>query len=443
MILLNTMRIAVIGAGLAGCEAVNLLLKNNLTVHLYEMKPKKFSPAHKLSTFAELVCSNSLKTMRETHPQGMLKYELLSLNSIILSKALLAKVPSGDALSVDRVLLSKLVTDELMTKKNLEIITEEVDKLPEGYDYYIIATGPLTSENFSRYIADELLQSDSLYFYDAIAPIIDAESIDKSRVFFGSRFNKGGDDYLNIPLTKEAYFNFLTNLRKADKVPLREFEKPKYYEGCLPIEVLAERGDDTLAYGPMKPIGFDEKKIGFKPYAIVQLRKEDKEGTAYNIVGFQTKLTIKEQERIFRLLPGLEKAVFLRYGSIHRNTFIDAPKHLNITLNLKDKENIYFAGQITGVEGYVESIATGLLSALFLIFNIKNIEPVIPSRRTALGALLSHIETKISPYQPSGLHFGLFLKDPVQKKLKEKAIFEKEREEFCLFLSKIKEIIFY
>lgn len=435
------MKVAVIGAGLAGCEAVNLLIKNNMEVDLYEMKPLKFSPAHKLETYAELVCSNSLKTMRETHPQGMLKYELLSLNSLILSKALIAKVPSGDALAVDRVLLSKMVTEELKANKNLNIITKEVTELPSDYDYYIIATGPLTTEAFSQYLQKNLLKSESLYFYDAIAPIIDAESIDKSRVFLGSRYNKGGDDYLNIPLTKEQYLDFVDNLRKAEKVKLRDFEKPKYYEGCLPIEVLAERGDDTLAFGPMRPVGFDEKKIGFKPYAVVQLRKEDNDGTAYNIVGFQTKLTIKEQERVFRLLPGLEKAVFLRYGSIHRNTFIDAPKNLNITLNLKEKKNIYFAGQITGVEGYVESIATGFLSALFLIFQIKNMDPIIPSRRTALGALLSHIQSKIEPFQPSGLHLGLFEKDRVRKHKKEFSILNNERTDFQVFISKIREFI--
>ncbi|MCX7991320.1 MAG: methylenetetrahydrofolate--tRNA-(uracil(54)-C(5))-methyltransferase (FADH(2)-oxidizing) TrmFO [Proteobacteria bacterium] len=435
------MKIAVIGAGLAGCEAVNLLIKNNFSVDLFEMKPKKLSPAHKLPTFAELVCSNSLKTTRDTHPQGMLKYELLKLNSVILSKAQLAKVPSGDALAVDRVLLSKLVTDEIMKMKNLRIINKEVEELPQGYDYYIIATGPLTSESLSEYLASELLGSESLYFYDAIAPIIDAESIDMSRTFFGSRYDKGGDDYLNIPLTKEEYLKFIDALRSAEKVPLRSFEKPRYYEGCLPVEVLAERGIDTLAYGPMKPVGFDERKIGFKPYAVVQLRREDKEGTAYNLVGFQTKLTIKEQERIFRSLRGLERAVFLRYGSIHRNTFIDAPKHLNITLNLKGRENIYFAGQITGVEGYVESIATGLLSALFLIFRIKNISPVIPSARTALGALLSHTQREITPYQPSGLHLGLFLKEDVPKKLKEERILENERKDFDIFSEEIKNFI--
>lgn len=435
------MKIAVIGGGLAGCEATDLLIKNNLSVDLFDMKPKKLTPAHKMPTLAELVCSNSLKTMRENHPQGMLKKELLFLKSLILTKALLAKVPSGDALAVDRKILSKLVTDDLMKRKNLKIINQEMEKLPEGYDYYIIATGPLTSEKFANYLSQDLLGSDSLYFYDAIAPIIDAESIDKSKVFYGSRFNKGGDDYINIPLTKEQYYLFLDNLREAEKVSLRDFEKPKYYEGCLPIEVLAERGDDTLAYGPMKPIGFDEKKIGFKPYAVVQLRKEDKEGSAYNIVGFQTKLTIREQERVFKLLPGLERAIFLRYGSIHRNTFINAPNNLNITLNMKNNEQVFFAGQITGVEGYVESIATGFLSAFFLILKIKKIPPILPSRRTALGALLSHIESELKPYQPSGLHLGLFLKDKLPKKQRDTAILEKEEEDFNKFMEKIDKII--
>jgi len=436
------LKVAVIGAGLAGSEAAALLLKNDISVDLYEMKPKKFSPAHKLNGFAELVCSNSLKSMRESHPQGMLKKELLLLNSIILNKSLLCRIPSGDALAVDRVLLSDLVTKELLSYRRLRVINEEVQSLPEGYDFFIIATGPLSSDSFSNFL-QTFLGMKSLYFYDAISPIIDGTSIEYNKVFFGSRYGKGGADYLNIPLKREQYMEFVHNLRSAEKVSLKPFEKPKYYESCLPIEVLAERGDDTLAFGPMKPVGFDESQVGFKPYAVIQLRKEDKAGIAYNIVGFQTKLTINEQLRIFRSLPGLKNAVFLRYGSIHRNTYIDAPAVLNPSLNLKKEPNIYFAGQITGVEGYVESIATGFLSSFFLLCKLKGHKPIFPSQRTALGALISHLQSPLKPYQPSGLHLGLFVKERVSKRKREDAFLKNEQTDFQIFLKEAARIMVF
>lgn len=420
-------KIAIIGAGLAGCETAWFLGKNGIHIDLFEMKPVKYSPAHKSPFFAELVCSNSLKSTNAYNPSFMLKKEMRILGSIVMESAYKNRVPAGESLAVDREKFSKYITERLTSLKNINVIHEEIKEIPESYDYIVISTGPLTSESFAESLGN-LFDNDFLYFYDAIAPVIEADSIDKSKVFFGSRYDKGGDDFLNIPLTKEQYFTFVEALKSAQKVVLRPFEKEKYYEGCLPIEVLAQRGEETLAYGPMKPVGFDESKIGFKPFAVVQLRREDKEGTAYNIVGFQTKLTIKEQERVFRILPGLEKAVFLRYGSIHRNTFIDSPKYLLPTLNLKDKPNIYFAGQITGVEGYLESACCGIMAGYFLACKLKDIKPIIPSRKTAVGALLSHLRTDVKPFQPSGIHLGLFDKAEIPKKI-DKKVWIKEIEE--------------
>ncbi len=420
-------KVAIIGAGLAGCEVAWLLGKNGVYIDLFEMKPLKYSPAHKSPYFAELVCSNSLKSINKYHPSSMLKDEMKALGSIIMESAYKNRVPAGESLAVDRDRFSRYITERLRTLETVNIIKKEVQEIPEGYDFIVIATGPLTSESLAESLS-KLLGDNFLYFYDAIAPIIDADSIDKSKVFSGSRYERGGDDFLNIPLTKEQYFNFIEALKVAEKVVLRPFEKEKYYEGCLPIEVLAQRGDLTLAYGPMRPVGFDDRKIGFKPFAVVQLRKEDEEGTAYNIVGFQTKLTIKEQEKVFRMLPGLEKAVFLRYGSIHRNTFISSPKYLLPTLNLKDMPGIYFAGQITGVEGYVESAGCGIMAGYFLLCKIKDIPVMIPSSKTAIGAMLSHLKSENRPFQPSGIHYGLFDKRDMPKNV-DKKIWIKNNEE--------------
>jgi methylenetetrahydrofolate--tRNA-(uracil-5-)-methyltransferase len=419
-------KIAIIGGGLAGCESAWFISKNAIHVDLYEMKPKKYTDAHRSPYLAELVCSNSLKSINPLSPSFLLKKEMEELGSIVMESAWKHRVPAGESLAVERDVFSKYITQKLKESPYIKIINEEVEHLPEHYDYYIIATGPLTSPSFSKTLSS-LFGSEPLYFYDAIAPIIDGDSIDKSKVFFGSRYDKGGDDYLNIPLTKEQYYKFIEEIKKAEKVKLRPFEKEKFYEGCLPIEVLVERGDETLAYGPMKPVGFNSNKIGFKPYAVLQLRKEDPQGTAYNMVGFQTKLTIKEQERVFRMLPGLEKAIFLRYGSIHRNTFIDSPRILNKTLNSKKYENIYFAGQITGVEGYIESSACGILAGYFLAAKLKGFEPIIPPKTIALGALLGHLQTEVKPFQPSGIHLGLFDKTGMPKKY-DKKLWVKEQE---------------
>jgi len=436
-------KIAIIGGGLAGCECAWFISKNAIPVDLYEMKPKKYTEAHRSPYLAELVCSNSLKSINPLNPSFLLKKEMEELSSIVMESAWKHKVPAGESLAVERDCFSKYITQKLKESAYINIIHEEVAQLPEHYDYYIIATGPLTSPSFSSTLST-LFGSELLYFYDAIAPIIDGDSIDKSKAFFGSRYDKGGDDYLNIPLTKEQYYKFIEEIKKAEKVKLRPFEKERFYEGCLPIEVLVERGDETLAYGPMKPVGFDPNKIGFKPYAVLQLRKEDPQGTAYNMVGFQTKLTIKEQERIFRMLPGLEKAIFLRYGSIHRNTFIDSPSILNKTLNAKKYENIYFAGQITGVEGYLESSACGILAGYFLVAKLKGFEPIIPPKTTALGALLGHLQTEVKPFQPSGIHLGLFDKTGMTKKY-DKKLWVKEQEVKAFHIWKesiLKQVVF-
>ncbi|GAB4436379.1 MAG: methylenetetrahydrofolate--tRNA-(uracil(54)-C(5)) -methyltransferase (FADH(2)-oxidizing) TrmFO [bacterium] len=433
-------KIAVIGAGLAGSEAAFFLLKQGFDVSLFEMKPQKFTEAHKLPTFAELVCSNSLKSMQEGSPSFMLKKEMEELGSIIINNAYKCKVPAGLSLAVDRVCLSREVTDQLLSFTNLIIERKEIISIPEGFDYYIIATGPLTTPAFATHISS-LIGSDFLYFYDAIAPIIDAESIDFTRVFKGSRYNKGGDDFINIPLTEEQYLSFVNALRGAEKVVLRPFEKEIFYEGCMPIEVMAERGLNTLAYGPMKPVGFDKEIVGFEPYAVIQLRSEDRENSAYNMVGFQTKLTYKEQERIFRMLPGLEKAEFLRYGSIHRNTFVDAPQVISPFLHLYVNDRIYLAGQITGVEGYVESAALGLLAGIFLTARIKQVTLPEFSAKTALGALLSHLKTSRRPFQPSGIHYGLFDKSGCKSKKEKKVfIYTQERDSFAQLKETLKNL---
>ncbi len=372
----------------------------------------------------------------------MLKKELQELDSIIINTAYNCRVPAGLSLAVDRYCLSRAVTNKLLSFPNLTFLSREVKELPDGFDYYVIATGPLTSEPFAKYISS-LIGDDFLYFYDAIAPIIDADSIDMTKVFRASRYGKGDDDFLNIPLRKEEYLSFVELLKTAEKVVLRPFEKEIFYEGCMPIEVMAERGVDTLAYGPMKPVGFDCSKIGFEPYAVVQLRSEDKERTAYNMVGFQTKLTYKEQERVFRTLPGLENVRFLRYGSIHRNTYVDAPKVLLPTLNLKTKETVFLAGQITGVEGYVESAATGLVAGIFILSEIRGVTPPEMTQKFALGALLSHLRTEKTPFQPTGIHFGLFDKSGCRKKQEKKQfVYEQEKAAFAAFKSFLQDLSF-
>ncbi len=426
---MDSSKINIIGAGLAGCEAAWQLAIRGVKVKLFEMKPKKFSPAHKSEKLAELVCSNSLRSNQLQSAVGILKEEMRMAGSLIIEAADKTKVPAGKALAVDREAFSSYITEKITNHPNIELIREEITSISND-NITIIATGPLTSEPLSLAIK-KIIGEDYLYFYDAIAPIVLAESINMQIAFKASRYEKGDNkegDYINCPLTEEEYKRFVTELLKAKKVPLKEFEKAAYFEGCLPIEVMAERGIETLRFGPMKPIGLKDPRTGKTPYAVVQLRMEDQEGTMYNMVGFQTKLTYPEQKRVFRLIPGLENAEFVRLGSIHRNTFVCAPKVIDETLRLKNMPNIFLAGQISGVEGYVESTAMGFIAAVNIWQFINNKIPVIPPKTTAHGALIHHI-SKANPktFQPMNVNFGLF--KSLDKKLhkKQRAIFYANR----------------
>ena len=397
----------VIGGGLAGVEAAWQGALRGIRVALYEMKPTKFSEAHHSPLLGELVCSNSLKSEALDTAPGLLKEEMRRLDSLIMWAAQKSRVPAGSALAVDREHFSYLITQALDAREEIEIIREEVTSLP-GRGVLIIATGPLTSHALAEAIMN-LTERRHLYFYDAISPIVTADSINFDFAFKGSRYGKGGDDYVNCPMNREEYYRFLEALKKGEKVPLRGFEETVPFEGCLPVEDLADRGDKTLAFGPMKPVGLVDPRSGKQPFSVVQLRQENREQTLYNMVGFQTKLKYHEQERIFRLIPGLERAEFVRYGSLHRNTFIDAPRLLLETLQLRTNPNIFFAGQITGVEGYVESAAIGLLAGINAARYITDKSIVSPPMTTALGALVGHIINRYArDYQPMNINFGLF-----------------------------------
>ena len=360
--------VKVIGAGLAGCEAAWQLAQAGIHVDLYEMKPKKFSPAHKYEGFAELVCSNSLKASRVNSAAGLLKEEMRRLGSLTVPCAEETAVPAGGALAVDRKLFSDLVTEKIKSHENITLHSEEVTKIPEGN--VIIATGPLTSDGLAESISG--LCGGYLSFYDAAAPIVSFDSLDMNRAFFAARYGRGDDDYINCPFTKEEYLTFYNAIINAESAPLHEFDRPQelhnkndsftVYEGCMPIEVLAKRGEETMRYGAMKPVGLTDPVTGKRPYAVVQLRKENSSGTMYNIVGFQTNLKFGEQKRVFSLIPGLENAEFLRYGVMHRNSFLNSPKLLNSDFSLRSDGRIFFAGQITGVEGYMESAASGIIA---------------------------------------------------------------------------------
>jgi methylenetetrahydrofolate--tRNA-(uracil-5-)-methyltransferase len=403
----ETRNIVVIGGGLAGCEAAWQLLTRGHKVVLYEMKPELFSPAHTSPHLAELVCSNSLRSNSIESAVGLLKEEMRHLGSLIMEAADATSVPAGKALAVDRHLFSKYVEKRLMSFHNLELVREEVTSIPDD-TVVVIASGPLTSEALTGAIAD-LTGNEYLYFYDAISPIVDGESIDYSRVFKASRYEDGEGDYLNCPMSQEEYEQFWHEVMNGDEVSLKDFEDKKYFEGCLPVEVLARRGIKTLLFGPMKPVGLIDPNTGMRPYAVVQLRRENKESTLFNIVGFQTKLTWPEQRRIFRMIPGLENAEFPRYGSIHRNTFINSPALLSKTLQIRTRENVFFAGQISGVEGYVESAAMGLLAGRYVDCHAAGRPPAVPPAETALGALVHHItNTDYKAFQPMNVNFGLF-----------------------------------
>jgi methylenetetrahydrofolate--tRNA-(uracil-5-)-methyltransferase len=413
--------VMIIGGGLAGCEAAWQLLRRGHAVHLCEMKPQKFSPAHKMEHLAELVCSNSLKSDSPDSAPGLLKQELRSLNSLLLSIADQTAVAAGSALAVDRMEFARKIEESLLQQKNFTLSRVEITEISSD-DLIIIATGPLTSDSLAQRI-NQILGGSYLYFYDAIAPIVEADSIDMDKVYWASRYDKGTPDYLNCPLSEEEYKRFRQELLAGDKVAAKAFEEVRHFEGCLPIEVLAMRGEDTLAFGPMKPVGLINPRTGVMPYAVVQLRRENISGSLFNLVGFQTKLTWPEQERILRLIPGLENAEFARFGSIHRNTYINSPSLLLPSLQLKTNPRIFFAGQITGVEGYMESTAIGLLAGLNVasILERKQLQPPPPA--TAVGALLHYITSPESAanFQPMNINFGILEHLPVKKmKKKEK-----------------------
>lgn len=404
--------VTVIGAGLAGSEAAWQVAQRGVNVVLYEMKPQKFSPAHQNIHFAELVCSNSLRSDDFEHNAvGVLHEEMRRAGSLIMEAARYTQVPAGGALAVDREGFSAYVTEKLEQHPYIKIIREEIEALPLGQDSLsIIATGPLTSEKLSASIL-AAVGTHTMSFYDAIAPVVYTDSIDFAKAWHQSRYDKGdSQDYINCPLNRAQYYQFIDALLKAEKAEFHEFEKPNYFDGCLPIEVMAERGADTLMYGPMKPVGLTNPHGGEKPYAVVQLRQDNAEDTLRNIVGFQTKLKYGEQEKIFRMIPGLENVRFARLGGIHKNTFIKSPLLLDPFLRLKSNLNIMFAGQITGCEGYVESAAVGLLAGYFAALAAQGKDPVLPPRATALGSMLFHLgdETDISHYQPMNINFGLF-----------------------------------
>jgi len=396
----------VIGAGLAGVEATWKIAQRGYKVRLFEMRPKKMTPAHRTDKFAELVCSNTLGGKEVTTPRGLLKAEMELLDSLVLEAAKKTEVPAGGALAVDREKFADYITEKIENHPNVEIIREEITEIPkEGIT--IVATGPLTSDKFSEYLR-KYLGEEELHFYDAISPIVYADTVDYTKCFWGSRYGKGGDDYLNCPMTEEEYERFYKALMEAEKVPLKDFEKACYFEGCMPIEEMAERGKQTLLFGPLRPVGIVDPRTGKQPFAVVQLRKENKEGTLLNLVGFQTKLKYPEQKRVFRLIPGLEKAEFARYGSIHRNTFINSPKLLLRTLQLRKNPKVLFAGQITGVEGYPESAATGIIAGINAVRLIEGKEPTYPPETTMLGALLKYItEADPKSFQPMNANFGL------------------------------------
>jgi methylenetetrahydrofolate--tRNA-(uracil-5-)-methyltransferase len=431
--------ITIIGGGLAGVEAAWQAARRGVGVRLYEMKPRRFSPAHQSPLLGELVCSNSLRAEALGNAVGLLKEEMRRLGSLVLAAAAATRVPAGKALAVDREAFAAYLTNALEQEPLVEIIREEVTELDTGRTT-IMATGPLTSDALAAALS-RITGSEHLHFYDAIAPIVEADSLDMSRVFRASRYG-AGDDYLNCPFTEEEYAAFYRALMAAEQVPLKSFEEPRYFEGCLPLEVMAARGYLTLVYGPLKPVGLVDPGTGRQPFAVAQLRQENQEGTLYNLVGFQTKLKYGEQERVFRLIPGLERAEFARLGSIHRNTFIRAPGLLSPHLNFLEYPFLFLAGQISGVEGYVESAAMGLLTGINAARQLQKKPLVAPPRATALGALVHHLtNTATKDFQPMNVNFGLFppLPGRTPKKLRGAAYAERALAELAAWQREMEE----
>lgn len=408
--------VKVIGGGLAGCEAAWQIANAGIEVELYEMKPHKYTPAHHYKGLAELVCSNSLKAARHDSAAGLLKEEMEKLGSLIVPCAKANAVEAGGALAVDRENFSDSVTEKIMSNPLIKVIDKEVEEIPED-GIVIIATGPLTAGGLAESIRKKC--GDYLSFFDAAAPIVTYESLDKEKVFFASRYDRGDADYINCPMNKEEYLAFYNALITAESAPLKEFDKRdfKVYEGCMPVEVLAKRGEDTMRFGPLKPVGLIDKRTGKRPYAVVQLRKENAEGTMYNLVGFQTNLKFGEQKRVFSMITGLENAEFVRYGVMHRNSFIDSPKLLSPDYSLKENPDIFFAGQITGVEGYIESAASGIMAGINAVKRIKGEEPLILPQETMIGALTAYISGGCSgEFQPMGCNMGILPDLPVRIK---------------------------
>lgn len=413
----NNIKVNVIGAGLAGCECAYMLAKNGIKVKLYEMKPSKKSEAHKSDDFAELVCSNSLKSEEITNACGLLKKEMEMLGSIFIEAASIAKIPAGQALAVDRDVFSDYITKKIKENKNIEIISEEVKDIKSLDGIVVVATGPLTSDELMKSIS-KLIGEDSLYFFDAAAPIVERESINMDIAYEMNRYGDSiSGDYINLPMNKEQYENFYNELINAKRANRHEFDKLILFEGCMPIEEMAKRGKKTLVFGPLKPVGLDNPKTGEKNYAVVQLRAENKEKTMYNLVGFQTSLSFPEQKRVFSMIPGLENANFIRYGVMHKNTYINGGRLLNSNFALKENKNIYFAGQISGVEGYVESAASGLIVAISIIENMKGKNIEFPDD-TMLGSLAKYVSTENKNFQPMNANFGIL--KPLDEKIKDK-----------------------
>lgn len=416
-------RIKVIGGGLAGCEAVYQLAKRGVGVDFFEMRPNVFTPAHKTDGFAELVCSNSLKSEDVLTAQGCLKREMRLFDSLILKAADYARVPAGGALAVDREKFSSYVGDVIASLSDVKVIREECDIID---DYTIIATGPLTSEKMAAKLK-EITGDDFLNFFDAVAPIVTFESVDMDKAFFAGRYGKGGDDYLNCPMEKQEYIDFVDNLVSADKVILRDFEKKDVFNACMPVEVMAAKGLDTLRFGPLRPVGLTDPKTGRRPYAAVQLRKENVEGTMYNLVGFQTNLKFAEQKRVFSLIPALHDAEFVRYGVMHRNTYVNAPKVLSHGFELKDRKTVFIAGQLSGVEGYCESAMSGIIAGINAFRRLNGLEIIDPPATSLIGGLMKYIITDNKDFQP--MHVGFPLTGELQESIRDK---QKRKESYSL-----------
>ncbi len=412
-------KVTIIGAGLAGSEAAWQVAEAGYEVELHEMRPHVMPPAHHTDQFAELVCSNSLRGAAIENAVGLLKEEMRKMNSLIMKAADASKVPAGGALAVDRDSFSKYVTDALISHPKVTIVSGEVTDIPQE-QLLIIASGPLTSPSLSEAIG-KITGNEYLYFYDAAAPIVLGDSLDMNKIYRASRYGKGDDDYLNCPMNKAEYERFWHELTHAETAPVKNFEKAIFFEGCMPVEEMASRGIDTLRFGPLKPVGLENPITGERPYAVIQLRQDNFAATLYNIVGFQTHLKWPEQERVFRLIPGLEKADFVRLGVMHRNTFINSPKILSTTLQMIANSNIFFAGQITGVEGYVESAASGLVAGLNASRLLSGLEPVVFPKETAHGALCHYItNAEVKHFQPMNINFGLL--PPWEERIRDKKI---------------------